>query len=387
MTHKISRKLSLQLNPQAANTALMLGGGGARAAYQIGVLKALASMYPRNHGLPFQVLCGTSAGAINAASLGCYASCFHLGVRKLEYVWRNMQTSDIYRSAWWPLFKHLGGMWLRNFQRQPNIKTPASLFDNQPLRHLLGRVVDFKRLDRNIERKALVALCVDTSSYSDSHSYSFYQSASQQDWHRARRCGKATQLRYAHLMASTAIPLVFPAVKIDQDYHGDGSIHQLSPISSAIHLGASKILIVNLDSPHKPQAKQFNGAPATADVLGHLLDTIFSDTLNSDLERLHRINHTLNQLPNGQSTQGLKNIDTMVIKPSRDLSEMALEHYKSMPLAVRFVMRLAGISKHSNSSFISYVLFERSYTRQLIELGERDAMALKGRLKAFFQRP
>ncbi|WP_245837058.1 patatin-like phospholipase family protein [Paraferrimonas sedimenticola] len=365
----------------------MMGGGGARAAYQIGVLKAMAQMYPRNHGLPFQVLVGTSAGAINASSLACYASCFHLGVRKLEYIWRNMRTHQIYRCSASGLAKHLFRMWLRKFQSESLKHTPSSLFDNQPLRELLEKVIDFNRVENNLERGSLRALCVDTSNYNDSHAYSFYQAREPKDWTRARRNGQAIKFRYAHLMASTAIPMIFPAIKIGDHYHGDGSIHQVSPLSAPIHLGASKIIVVNLDSQAAKDKPKFDGAPRMGDILGHLLDTIFSDTLNSDLERLHRINHTINQLPQGLSTQGLRPIDTLVIKPSVDLGELALKHFHRLPWGVRLLMRLLGISKDSNSSLISYMLFEAEFCQELIELGQADALAQKSRLKAFFQRP
>ncbi|CAM3891260.1 MULTISPECIES: patatin-like phospholipase family protein [Shewanella] len=370
-------------------TALVLGGGGARAAYQVGVLKAIVQFYPRNHGVPFKIICGTSAGAINGTSIATHASCFHLGVRKLEWVWRHFNTHKVYRSSFGGIFSHLAQMALMGLQ-DVKINTEAgSLFDNQPLRNLLNNLINFERIDRNIANGALHALSVDTSCYNSSRSVSFFQAAKEiEDWNRARRGGQRTHLHTEHLLASSAIPLVFPSVKLNRGYYGDGSVHQLAPLSSPIHLGAEKIMVINLESPHKQVHKEFEHHPKTATIAGHLLDTIFSDTLNSDLERLQRINGTINLIPEERRHEAsLKNIDTLVIKPSEDLSLLAAQHYHEMPLAVKLLLRLIGINQQSDSSIVSYLLFEQSYCSALINLGYQDAMCQIDEIKAFFKIP
>jgi NTE family protein len=366
--------------------ALVLGGGGSRAAYQIGVLKALAQFYPRNHGVPFKIISGTSAGAINATSLATHASCFHLGVRKLEWVWRNFETRKVYKASVEGVLSHLGKMAIKGLQDDKVNTDAGSLFDNSPLRHLLNQLIDFKRIDRNIANNALTALSIDASCYNDSRSYSFFQAKdSIDDWHRSRRMGLRARLNTDHLLASSAIPLVFPSIKLNQAYFGDGSVHQLSPLSSPIHLGADKLFVINLDSPHKVNNLELKYHPKTATIAGHLLDTIFSDTLNSDLERLTRINTTLGLIPEeNRRDLSLRPIKTLVIKPSEDLSLIASRFYQDMPYAVKALLRLMGLERQSDSSIVSYLLFEKSYTSALINLGYSDAMAQIDEIKTFF---
>ncbi|MDI5876004.1 patatin-like phospholipase family protein [Shewanella xiamenensis] len=368
------------------STALVLGGGGARAAYQVGVLKALVQLYPRNHGIPFKIICGTSAGAINGTSIATHASCFHLGVKKLEWVWRHFETRKVYRATLPGVLKHLSKMALKGLQDDKVNTDAGSLLDNEPLRHLLNELIDFKRIDRNIRNGALTALSVDTSCYNNSRSVTFFQAARDiENWTRARRSGERRMLNTEHLLASSAIPMVFPSIKLNQAYYGDGSVHQLAPLSSPIHLGANKLLVINLDSPHKHYPMELEFHPKTATIAGHLLDTIFSDTLNSDLERLERINNTLSLIPEASRAQlALHPIKTLVIKPSEDLSKIAARFYDDMPWAIKTLLGFIGIDRQSDSSIVSYLLFEKSYTSALIDLGYQDGMAHLDELKAFF---
>lgn len=368
------------------STALVLGGGGARAAYQVGVLKALVQLYPRNHGIPFKIICGTSAGAINGTSIATHASCFHLGVKKLEWVWRHFETRKVYRASLPGVLKHLSKMALKGLQDDKVNTDAGSLLDNEPLRHLLNELIDFKRIDRNIRNGALTALSVDTSCYNNSRSVTFFQASRDiENWTRARRSGERRMLNTEHLLASSAIPMVFPSIKLNQAYYGDGSVHQLAPLSSPIHLGASKLLVINLDSPHKHYPMELEFHPKTATIAGHLLDTIFSDTLNSDLERLERINNTLSLIPEASRAQlALHPIKTLVIKPSEDLSKIAARFYDDMPWAIKTLLGFIGIDRQSDSSIVSYLLFEKSYTCALIDLGYQDGMAHLDELKAFF---
>ncbi|MGS0730041.1 patatin-like phospholipase family protein, partial [Shewanella sp. 0m-11] len=194
--------------------------------------------------------------------------------------------------------KHLSKMALKGLQSDGVSNSAGSLFNSEPLRGLLNDLISFERIDRNINSGALEAVSLDTSCYNNSRSVTFFQAnAHINNWHRARRHGVRTRLNTDHLLASSAIPMVFPSIRLNQEYYGDGSVHQLAPLSSPIHLGADKIMVINLESPHKVQSKELEHHPKTATIAGHLLDTIFSDTLNSDLERLQRINTTLNLVP------------------------------------------------------------------------------------------
>ena len=353
------------------NNALLLTGGGARAAYQVGVLKAIASFLPRNQGLPFPIICGTSAGAINATALACYASCYHLGVKKLEYVWKNFHSNQVYKAHAKDLYGRLVGNFFTDRETEA-----SSLLNNKPLRALLSKVVDFHRIDSNLVSGHLKAISVTASSYSNGNSISFFQSNSEehQSWQRAKRQGVKSLINVDHLMASAAIPLIFPSVKIKGEFFGDGSIHQLSPTSPAIHLGAKKILIIGLEQP-EPKGYDCYRYPSNGVIAGHLLDTIFADTLNSDLERLERVNQTIQLLSEKQRVEThLREINTLCLNPSENFADIASKHYASMPLATRQLLKLTGMGAQSDSSLISYLMFEKPFCQELIDLGYRDGM-------------
>ncbi len=368
------------------NIALLLTGGGARAAYQVGVLKAIATRLPRNHNSPFGIINGTSAGAINAAALACYSSCYHLGIKKLEWVWKNFHTSQVYHSD----FRHVFGRLLTNvlssFKTDSINHAPASLFDNQPLRILLKGLMDLKRIDRNIGNGYLHALSITASSYSSGESVAFYQSTDIPPWKRSKRCGENTQINIEHLMASSAIPMVFPSIKIRQGYFGDGSIHQHSPLSPPIHLGAKKIFIIGVEQPDDTKYFGFQPHyPGISSIAGHLLDSIFSDTLRSDIERLERVNRTVSLLPAKEKHQELRRVETLVINPSQNFNAIAAKHYTDMPFAIKLMLRLIGVKEHSESSLPSYLLFEKSYTKHLIQIGFEDGLNQIDDIMAFLE--
>ena len=371
-----------------SKNALVLTGGGARAAYQVGVLSAIAKFMPRNHGIPFPILSGTSAGAINTTSLACYASCFQLGVKKLEWAWKNFNISSIYHSDPTNVFGHISRGMLASFQADYANKSPRSLLNNAPLRALLNQILDFNLIDNNIARGYLSAVSITASSYSTGDSISFYQSDGQtSSWSRAKRSGEVSQLNTEHLMASAAIPMVFPSVKIKNQHFGDGSVHQLSPLSPAIHLGAKKIFVIGVDQPREPLHASENTPhpPSSATIAGHLLDSIFADTMHSDLERMARINETLKLISakNRQENEGLKHIDSFVINPSHDFNAIATQYYHDLPLPIRLLLRGAGIGNDSESSIVSYLLFEKNFCSELIRLGFADAMAKEQSIRSF----
>ena len=374
--------------PERNHYALLLSGGGARAAYQVGVLKAIARIFPRNHTLPFPIICGNSAGAINATALACYASCYHLGVRKLEWIWKNFRTHQVYDSGLYSVFGYLLKNNLARFQADKDGRRASSLLNNAPLRKLIRKMLDFHRIDRNIISGHLRAISVSASSYSHHESISFFQGHNELlPWQREQRRGTRCVLDAEHLMASSAIPLVFPTVKIDQEYLGDGSVHQLSPLSTPIHLGAEKILVIGVEQPEESNIfHDLQRYPSSADIAGHLLDTIFADTLHADLERLNRINSTLNLLNAKQRQETkLKSIDCMVINPSINFAANATQHYHRLPAGIKGLMRLIGVSSNSDTSLLSYLLFEKEFCQELIELGYQDGINKRDELQAFLE--
>jgi NTE family protein len=368
--------------------ALLLSGGGARAAYQLGVLKSISTFLPRNRGLPFPIVCGSSAGAINATGLACYASCYHLGIRKLEYVWKNFTTRQVYAAGVREIYSHLFLSYFRNFQSELNQKHPNSLLNNQPLRRLIRTSLDFHRIDQNVAMGYLRAISISTSSYTTHDSINYFQGQNEiQPWHREKRRGIACTLHSEHLMASSAIPMVFPPVKLNGEFLGDGSVHQLSPLSPAIHLGAEKILVIGVEQPEVvSRFTDMQRYPSNMAIAGHLLDTIFADTLRSDLERMNRINQTIAMLSPKQRQQSqLKTIDCLVINPTINFNDMANKYYHHMPAGIKSLLRLMGLHNKADTTLLSYLLFEKEYCRELIELGFQDGLARQDEIRSFLE--
>ena len=367
--------------------ALVLSGGGARAAYQIGVLRAISEMLPNRHCTPFPIICGTSAGALNAAALATSADSFGVGVDKLHDVWANFSSSQVYRTDWQGV---LGSAfrWLSNLALGLFNKTvPVSLLNNAPLAELLREIIDLKQLPRMIDSGYLHALCITACSYSRGDSVNFYQGAPQlSDWHRARRRGRRTLLSHEHLMASSAIPLIFPAVDVAGEYYGDGALRQLAPISPALHLGASRVLVIGAGTGVGSAAKSpVMSYPSLAQIIGHIMSSSFVDSLEMDLERMHRINHTVSILPPERlATTSLKPVNYMVISPQLDkLERLAAQYAHTLPASIQLFVRGSGMFKKSGSNLLSYLIFEAPFTKALIELGYSEAKEREAELKTF----
>jgi NTE family protein len=279
--------------------ALILTGGGARAAYQVGVLKAVRELLPEPHRNPFQILCGTSAGSINAAVLAVWAENFGAGVDRLCHVWENFHAHQVYRTdilgiavsgaRWWSALM-LG--WVIR-------RTPRSLLDNTPLSKLLTDSLDFNRIEQAIESQALHSVSITCSGYSSGQSVTFFQGrADIEPWQRSQRVGAHGKLGVHHLLASSAIPFIFPAVKINREWFGDGSMRQTAPIAPAIHLGADKVLVIGAGRMHEENSRPRTEVyPSLAQIAGHALSSIFLDSMSGDIERLIRINHTISLIP------------------------------------------------------------------------------------------
>ncbi|WP_256080004.1 patatin-like phospholipase family protein [Massilia sp. YIM B04103] len=381
-------------------TGLILTGGGARAAYQVGVLQAISEIlweegWPPARN-PFQIICGTSAGAINATALACRADNFGEGVQKLLDVWANIEVSQVYRAdslgvirsgARWLSLLSFGWL-LRKWRASP----PNSLLDNTPLVNLLHRMLDLPRLDAVLQEGLLHALAVTASSYTGGQHITFYQTAADiAPWVRMQRVAMQDQIGVEHLLASSAIPFIFPATPLylggHREYCGDGSMRQLAPISPAIHLGAAKVLVVGAGRLTEParQATESARYPSLAQIAGHAMSSIFLDSLAVDIERLNRVNQTLSVLPEEllQKTP-LRPVELLVIAPSERLDDIATRHIASLPAPIRTMLSGIGATEVRGAALASYLLFESTYTSELIRLGQRDTQARKADVLAFF---
>lgn len=369
-------------------TALVLAGGGARAAYQVGVLQAVRDLLPNADRNPFPILCGTSAGAINAVTLACFADNFGAAVDALAEVWRNFHADQVYRAD--PVgIAASGASWMGALMFGWLTKrSPSSLLDNTPLRQLLEKRLNFRNIGRSIDRGSLYAVSLTASGYTSGQSVSFFQARPDvQSWERTHRFSCRAQLNIDHLLASSAIPFIFPAVRINREHFGDGSMRQLAPISPAIHLGAEKVLIIGAGRMfEEAERQQSNSYPTLAQIAGHALSSIFLDGLAVDIERMQRINATLAAIPDEVRRQGkipLRPIQSLVFSPSEELDVLAAKHAKALPWPVRLLLRGIGAMNRRGGALASYLLFESPYTRALIDLGYKDAMARRGELQAF----
>jgi NTE family protein len=363
---------------------LVLTGGGSRSAYQIGVLRALAELMPRARN-PFQVIVGTSAGAVAAGVLASEAHQWRRAIAGLERVWANFRSEQVFHvdpvhmmraGLHWVLALASGGLVL---------SPPKSMLDNSPLRQLLAIHVDVAGIRRSISRGHLRALALCSTSYVSGRSVAFYEGIAEcSDWSRVQRIGRRTELTLEHLMASAAIPLLFPPMRLADEFFGDGAMRQLNPLSPAIHLGADRLLIIGV------RARRAAGVavthtqptmPSPGEIFGYMLDTLFTDQIYGDLEQLERINQLVESAP--EAAHGARHVETLMMAPSVDPREIAGRHGADLPRGLRALLRVIGGRDASGFQLSSYLTFESGYTRELIELGYRDAMDARSPLMAF----
>jgi NTE family protein len=400
------------VRPQEPTIALVLMGGGARTAYQAGVLHALAQMLgeaqPKGRsgsGLPFQLLVGTSAGALNASFLAARAQQGLEAIHALASFWRNLRSSDVYQLHLprWARLSRITAAW----QLARAVRERGALLDNLPLADTLHKAISLQGIDDGLESKALHTLAVTASSYSSGEHWTFCHRAHDENakpWRRPGRRATFQQITMDHLMASSAIPLIFPAQALWVDgqveFFGDGSMRQTSPLSPALHLGAHKILVIGVGQPQRsalagaaeaPAEPGRLSAPGVGGVLGHALASVFHDTLHGDVEQALRMNDTLGQLPREvAAVLPYRQVQVLSIQPSASLDAVARTHSQALPSAVRDVLStLSGQRSargHSGAAALaSYLLFEPSFTGPLLALGAQDALARRNDILAFLQ--
>ncbi|WNW14050.1 patatin-like phospholipase family protein [Pseudomonas sp. DTU_2021_1001937_2_SI_NGA_ILE_001] len=376
-----------------AVTGLILSGGGARAAYQVGVLAGIAELLPYGAANPFPVIVGTSAGAINAVKLASEAMRFRVAVHQLTLFWQNFRSHQVLRSDWPGVIRQASrfvGKSLLGLGSQ----RPVALLNSEPLRDLLTERLDLSGIEQAVEGGHLRAVAVTAFGYESGQAVTFYQGRGTIDsWLRHRRIGLPTRLTVDHLLASSAIPLLFAPVRVEQEYFGDGAVRQSAPISPALHLGANRVLVIGVSgNPRGVQANQgpritSGHQPTLAQISGHMLNSTFIDSLESDIELLERLNGLSALLPDEQMRRqpGMAPVEVLVISPSRPLDEIAARHRHELPPALRTFLRGPGATKTSGASVLSYLLFEAGYCSELIELGRHDAKMQSEELKRFLR--
>jgi len=363
---------------------LILPGGGARNAYQVGVLKAVEELIPTGSPSPFPVVTGTSAGSLNAGMIASRSSDFSDAIHRLTGMWENLHMHMVVRTDARTTSK-TAARWIWSFTSGGNSQ-PDSLLDNTPLRSLIEHHVNLARMRQCIASGHLRALGVTSSSYSRGASITYFEGHEDlAPWQRTRRLGTPTRLRLDHFMASIAIPVVFPAIMMDNEYHGDGSMRESAPLSPALHLGADKLLIISVRNPQPDDISPITPRyPNLGQIAGYMFDTLFMDRLDSDIERLNRINFALAQTKRQffqHKNAQLRPIEFLVISPSVDIRSIVAKHVNAFPRSMRILLKTFGAMNKEGRPLTSYLLFDSGFARELIDLGYNDGLAQKDKLQ------
>jgi NTE family protein len=358
--------------------ALVLGGGGARAAYQVGVLRGIASRFPQFRA---PLLTGVSAGAINVAHLANHVGPWPEKIEDLMGLWRRLHFDDVFSVEALAVIWRVTRIGLRlSVGLPPGVARAHSMVDTRPLRSFLQRNLGCETgplpgIARNIAAGDLIAIALTALNYDTGETITFVEGKAIEDWERPLRKGRNIRMTVEHIMASAALPLLFGAIAIDDEWYGDGGIRLVAPLSPAIHLGADRLLVISTHYEMPPFCKlkkKGAGPPSPAVVLGALYDAVFLDQLDQDAEQIERINKLLTKLQ-PQDRQGLREVHTVVIRPSEDIGMLANDFEERLPRAIRYFMRRFGSQEAEEQDLISTILFHRDYIEELLKLGERDA--------------
>lgn len=364
----------------AGDLAIVLTGGGARSAYQVGLLRCLARAIPE---LRFPIITGVSAGAINATFLAAHPGTAVEAVTELSELWSRLTIEDIFRVDVPFLARNLIRWGTRLVSGGgPNAPEVRGLVDTQPLRKLIQRSVttvdgEMIGIERNLERGALRALALTGLNYSTGQTITWTQGARLATWERPQRRSVRSRISVEHVMASSALPIFFPAVRLGDAWYGDGGVRLSTPLAPALHLGATRILAV---SPRyqptlaEAERRKSSGYPPPAQILTHLLNSIFLDMLDQDSAHMERLNHVLPYVPE-EARGELKPVELLVLRPSQDLGALAAEFEPRLPAAFRYLTRSLGTREAEDSGLVSYLAFQPDYLRRLMEIGEQDAEA------------
>ncbi|MDO8644857.1 MAG: patatin-like phospholipase family protein [bacterium] len=375
-------------------TGLVLTGGGARAAYQAGVLRGVIEIWP-DEKFPFRIITGTSAGAINGGFLGASLDRYRESIHALWDLWNNLELKDVFDTGAPSLFLTglkmvrdlvLGGLVHRTETNH--------LLDNTPLKQLIERNIDCQKIQEFVREGILHGFAVTATNYSSGTAVTFFDGASSiTDWIRTYRMSRRTTISPTHILASAAVPLFFPPVSLEKSFYGDGSLRSQTPLSPAIHLGAKRLFVIGVRYPRSLQTviksnEQAMSRVVLADIAGVMLNATFLDAVDADLERLERINQTLQHHKVEESTSSgdhLRQIPTLVLRPSQDLGALAAAQLNEFPRNMRYLFRGLGVSKFKGWELLSYFAFHRSYTAKLLTLGYQDALNQKEEILSFLK--
>jgi NTE family protein len=371
----------LDTSPATENEiALVLTGGGARGAYQVGMIRCLARHYPE---LSFPIITGVSAGAVNAIHLAAHHGTFRQAADELTGLWGELTTERVFRTDWghlaWGVSRWMARLLTGGLLPAPEVR---GLLDTTPLQNYLTESMaaiegEITGIDYNLHRGTLKAVAVSTTSYTTGQNVVFVQGRDIETWERPYRRSVQTRLRVDHVMASSALPGFFPAVQIGDHWYGDGGIRLTAPLSPALHLGAKRVIAVSTrfeGSQAEGDSAEVRGYPPPAQILGVLMNSVFLDTLDQDARRLNRLNETLDGIP-GRHRNGLKPVEMVVLRPSRDLSKIATEYEARLPRGFRFLTRGLGTNRTGSPDVLAMMMFQPDYIRRLIDLGDEDTEA------------